>query len=670
MKSMKVMAAFNDGSAYQEGKYKSTAEHPLAFSWSRNSQNTSVDAQEVKTLFEANYGKIISDSTKAREYITTNPLVDEDGTIYVSTRRVETAQFIIYAINEDGSVKWTRETPRQVLGMVIYTNGNLIYNDKDLNMIDAQTGKDVWEKPLYIVSNYDYLRKARFRGAPVIDKDGNIIAAHSNGLYAFKGNGTQIDYMPNNISDSTIVNGVHIRNDGVIFLPLGTLYSYTFENNTFAKKYETSTGFNSKMTLTKNNELVLSTSKKIVNPETKEEKLLTTDSGLIAEVSPTVSSKDGSIYLPLTGKENKNQLNKYDRNGELVWSYNTSRRIVSPPVIDGSGNILFIQDKGETEYYITSLKPNKSPNWSMLLPQKYFRENNEIETDNDLNKVFPIVLKDGSVLVRTESKIVKVEGDQSKSDDEDTAAPEPTEESKTSLVTVFNESDKYDEPSFESQAAYTVYEYTEKKDDWYKVITAPGHTKWINASSVLEGEFEPKDTSITLMRDSIGYSSPFFYAKKTGDVLKKDKEVQVNGHIGDWYLTKVDGHDVWFNQDESKLTTFVYNKIYTEPDFSKPSPNGGVGAQTLNVKDLIVKDNGEVWYKIQSWVGDVYTPALEGDLEAIKEVNLIINADKLNAFETPFKETSSKTYNEEKVTLIAKWQNWYKTSDNLWVKFN
>ncbi|WP_456363525.1 outer membrane protein assembly factor BamB family protein [Priestia aryabhattai] len=661
-KAIKVAAAFNEGSAYQEGKYKETAQHPLGTSWSKNSQYESVNATKATEIFTAT------------NRFTTNPLVDEDGTIYIGAVDQRTNK--LYALDSGGNVKWSRDTSKPVKGMALYANGNLIYNDTKLNMIDVKNGKDVWNEPINIGANIQN-GEGLFKGSPVIDKEGHIIIPHVNGIYVFNGNGSLLNYMPNSGNDNYKTNGVTIDNEGTIYHPNIFVKSFTLENNQLVKKYEDYSNSNSiqydTITVLENGKIVFDVPRgpaKIINMKDQATIKLETGLGdMGVSKNTTVYNKDKSIYVPFESITSSYSgpflLNKYNKEGELQWSQRMQYKIVSSPIIDLKGNVLVVEQVLGGPRYLTSISEDKKTNWSVKLPST------TTDTTDAIDPI-PVITKDGSVIVAAHRSLFKVTGESNNPDDsnvvepEPDPTPEPEEKPETKLITVFNETNKYDTSSFNNKSNNTVYEYTEKKDDWYKIITAPNHTKWINSTNVIEGELDDSEQTVSITRDSFGYSKPFFYSKKTDDILRKDTEVKTYGKIGDWYVTKVDGKNVWFNQDEIKLTTFAPNKLYKEPDLS--TSTGGIAQpQTLNVKDIQITTNTDYWYKVQSWLGDVYTLGEQAGFGSIQTVSQSYNANDIKAFDTPFAETSSKTLNSE-VTLVGKWQDWYKTSDNLWIK--
>ncbi|MHA7098727.1 outer membrane protein assembly factor BamB family protein [Priestia aryabhattai] len=666
-KAIKVAAAFNAGDIYQEGKYKEAAVQPFSASWSKNSTNASqTDTPNVSEIFKPNYGELENENIRL-EVITSEPVLDDDGTMYVSTRayvaNTTESRFVLYAVSPDGKVKWHIKTDKLMKGMAIHSNGNLLYNDGTLNAINTTTGAKIWT-----------YQKSGFVGSPVIDEKGNVIILHNyDGIFALTSNGAFIDskrLSSLSITDNEQIKGPQIRNDGTIFvINSGNLDSFSFENNAFGFKYEK---YHKEINASKIiDSFAITTDGKVayaypgfgitqvVNPETKETMDISVDAGKGRfYVAPTVYSKDGSILYPI--KDEATTLNKYSKDGSLIWSYE-SNLVQSSPVIDSTGNILFVEQDSSNSY-LTSLKQDKTPNWSVKIPGKATS-----------NRTQPIILKDKGILVAMDTSIVKVGGGEGTNDDQSTSnppetepKPEPEEKPETKLITVYDETNKYDTSSFNDKSNNTVYEYTEKKEDWYKIITAPNHTKWINSTNVIEGELDDSEQTVSITRDSFGYTKPFFYSKKTNDILKKDTEVKTYGKIGDWYLTKVNGNNVWFNQDEIKLTTFAPNKLYKEPNLD--AFTGGIAQpQTLNVKDIQITTNTDYWYKVQSWLGDVYTLGEQAGFGSIQTVSQSFNAKDIKAFDTPFAETNSKTLNSE-VTLVGKWQDWYKTSDSLWIK--
>ncbi|MFP7486350.1 PQQ-binding-like beta-propeller repeat protein [Priestia filamentosa] len=651
----KADAAFNEGSGYEEGKYKETAQHPMGTSWSKNSQYTSVNAKESEEIF------------KTENKFTVNPLVDTDGTIYIATSDRK-----LYALDSNGNIKWSKDVNSGINGMALYTDGNLVYNDSTINMVDAKTGKDVWAEPINIGSTRMDTNEC-FKGAPVIDKEGHIIVAHSNGLYAFNGNGTMASFIKDSSNSNFVVSGVSIDNKGTIYYPNNYINTYKLVDNKFVKLYDqysvdgSSIRYDS-ITLMDDGNIFfyrpgtsLGRIINIGNKTSKDVKMGVSTAPVTMEIlrNATVYNKDQSIYVPFTShfsSDNLNFLNKYDKNGNLIWSHNTMHKITSTPVIDANGNVLFVE-KGK-DNYLTSVSADNNTNWTVKL---IGASSEDITT--------PVIMKDGSILVKVYNKLYRVTGEQSAEEEPNTSTPPEDSGTQSKLITVFNDTNKYNSASFNDKSSYTVYEYTEKKEDWYKIITAPNHTKWINGTNAVEGEMSIKEQTVEVTRDSYGYSQPFFYSKKTGDALKKGDKVQVVATVGDWYLTKVNEKDVWFNQKETNLTIFTRNNLYDEADLSTWTNNAESVApiQTLIVKDMLIGENG-LWYKVQSWLGDKYTVGEQAGLGSIQDIEQTYKVDGVKAYESPFAETAAKTLDNETVTLVAKWQNWYKTSTDLWIK--
>lgn len=112
--------------------------------------------------------------------------VGADGTLYQGARNAT-----LYAINSDGSQKWTYATGASNKNLdcfpAVTSDGKIVYildGDNVLHSINASTGAKNWTVKLTGTKN-----KA---GAVAIDKNGTVYAGTRSTIYAFSAEGTQL----------------------------------------------------------------------------------------------------------------------------------------------------------------------------------------------------------------------------------------------------------------------------------------------------------------------------------------------------------------------------------------------------------------------------------------------------------------------------------------------
>jgi len=110
----------------------------------------------------AQWSKRLSNYTVKDRYLTSTPVVDEAGNIYIG------GDVGIYAFDSGGNLKWNSEDREFVAtSIAISKDGYLYYTVEDkLKKLDRTTGKRVWE--------FEYNSYGRARSDVLIDKDGII----------------------------------------------------------------------------------------------------------------------------------------------------------------------------------------------------------------------------------------------------------------------------------------------------------------------------------------------------------------------------------------------------------------------------------------------------------------------------------------------------------------
>lgn len=278
----------------------------------------------------------------------------------------------------DGTVKWKFDAKSSIYSSpVIADDGTIYVGTQNSEMFAVNPdGTKKWKfkagKP---VESEAY--KGNFHGiisVPAIDGEGVIyFTSLANFLFAVNPDGTEKWRFPIKRSDS-IWSSPAIDTDGTIYIG-----SYLYEKEPYVQ-----VGY------------VFA-----INPDGTEKWRYET-----THVHPsTAISKDGFLYVggatPIKGGEVTGQLNKLDRDGKLVWSYEFEAWQESSPSIADSGMIYI----GSKEGKIYAINPDGTLKWSYKVDPGNINEIPKEERDNvdeyHLNGVsaLPAIGKDETIYV-------------------------------------------------------------------------------------------------------------------------------------------------------------------------------------------------------------------------------------------------------------------------------
>jgi outer membrane protein assembly factor BamB/nitrous oxidase accessory protein NosD len=251
------------------------------------------------------------------EAVQFSPVIGADGTIYMGN-----CDGKLYALNPDGSVKWTYTTGDKACGIALGSDGTIYVAggfDNSLHALNTD-GTLKWK----------YKTRGNILGTPTVGPDGTIyVGSCDSNLYALNPDGT----LKWNYTTEYLVKGL---NGGPAIGPDGTIYVES--GGDFGKLYA-------------------------LNPDgTLKWYYLV---GEYTEVSPTVSP-DGTIYV--SGYDNT--LYALNPNGTPKWNYftggSTSYSPVGGSAIGTDGTIYF----GNYNGIFFALNPDGTQKWNYTIGQR------------------------------------------------------------------------------------------------------------------------------------------------------------------------------------------------------------------------------------------------------------------------------------------------------------
>jgi outer membrane protein assembly factor BamB len=271
------------------------------------------------------------------------PSIGQDGTIYVGSTDNN-----VYALNSNGSLKWS------------YTTGNKIYGSPVISA-DGTIYTGSYDGKLYALNpdgtpKWNYTTGARIYGSPAIGPDGTIyVGSYDKNLYALNPDGTlKWRYTAGNYfyyttpaigPDGTVYIGNYDSNL-YAFNPDGTLkWSYTTGGRIYGAPAIGSDG-----TI-----YIGSYDKKFyaINPDGTLKWSYTTGNYIYG--SPAIGS-DGTVYV---GNHDSN-LYAFNSDGTLKWNYTTGGRIYGAPAIGSDGTIYV----GSYDKNVYAINPDGTLKWS------------------------------------------------------------------------------------------------------------------------------------------------------------------------------------------------------------------------------------------------------------------------------------------------------------------
>ncbi|WP_148705478.1 PKD domain-containing protein [Methanosarcina siciliae] len=249
-------------------------------------------------------GNVVWTYTTGNDIYYSAPAIATDGTIYVGSRDNN-----LYALNPDGTLKWSYTTGGRIYGSVTMGSDGTIYVGS-------------YDKKFYAINpdgtlKWSYTTGGRIYGSAAIGTDGTIyIGSRDNNLYALNPDGTlKWSY--------TTGNWIYNYGGSPAIGPDGTVYVGGYDQNLYA-----------------------------LNPDGTLKWTYAAKSSICA--SPSIGS-DGTIYVG--SKDYK--FYAINPNGTLKWNYATGDYIYGSAAIGTDGTIYV----GSDDDYLYALNPDGTLKW-------------------------------------------------------------------------------------------------------------------------------------------------------------------------------------------------------------------------------------------------------------------------------------------------------------------
>ena len=244
--------------------------------------------------------------TAATNKVVFGVAIGSDGTIYAATSS-GSAPYYLYAFNPNGTQKWMYSSLTKNMRGITVSNGNIYVGSDDDNLYAFSTNGTL---------EWTYTTTSTIYGTPAVSSSGTIYVGNSNGmLYAINPNGTlKWNLNLGGVMDS----GPSISSNGTIYIGSTNLYAITDNGNNAAILWISSTG-------------------------------------TIGYSTPAIRSKDGTIYVGT----NANVVYALNPNGTTKWTYTTGSTIYSSPLIGADGTIYI----GSNDGYLYALTPSGTLKW-------------------------------------------------------------------------------------------------------------------------------------------------------------------------------------------------------------------------------------------------------------------------------------------------------------------
>ncbi|MDK2821992.1 MAG: trimeric autotransporter adhesin [Clostridia bacterium] len=302
----------------------------------------------------------------------TSMSISNDGTLYAGTFAGK-----LYAFNQDGSIKWSKQLEKLGYSIFIAYKDGMIYATSGLGNVYAvdQNGNIKWTLNI----------GQGFLGSPVVDKDGShIYIAYwdKNGdkIYSITKLGIS-DFQTNLDTNSPLTHIVLDPQKDILYVGSddGKLYAIDLSivvnfNNTMSMpgnviwKYQVNNKISDLMV--DNNSIVYFTAGNILYA-LKPDGSLNWKYNLPDGVPNTIATDNNTIYIG--SKIDNTNLNQTTNNakiyalandGTLKWIYQTGDKNILRIAIDKNGNIYFTS-YDSIKFKLSSITPNSTERWTI-----------------------------------------------------------------------------------------------------------------------------------------------------------------------------------------------------------------------------------------------------------------------------------------------------------------
>jgi len=336
---------FVQGSGYQTGTYDDLAVQATTFNWKRQSRFSGPFSPIKEWEFR------VDNHSGTTSRVLSPPIIGRDGTIYVTDApMINVSTCMLYAINNDGTLKWTYNIGSSgnspIIGKdgLIYITGS--FDDHNVNLFCIYPDGSLKWKANLKDNSPAYSKLA-------LGQDGTIYIGGENGLYAFNGDGTiKWSFVPGDpfirFTDPVIgSNGlIYVGTIGHVVGPNSAesgngvaVRTYAVDSNGKLKWSIDTIGSRPESTAIDEDGTLYIGGDDLygVNPDgTIKFRTSVKSSGGMRV--PSVA-EDGTIYVNVSCQAGFDNFYAFDKNGNIKWSYKTDGFPLSSTIIDKNGNI-------------------------------------------------------------------------------------------------------------------------------------------------------------------------------------------------------------------------------------------------------------------------------------------------------------------------------------------
>jgi len=298
------------------------------------------------------------------------PAVGGDGTVYVPSENGK-----LLALNPtNGAIKWVYATPVTMTtntDSTIDTNYNGLYASPAL-AADGTIYFGSFDRNLYALNPDGSLKWTNRFGStifasPVVGRDGTIYCGCDNGrLYAVDPNGTQ--RWSFNTGPRPITASPAIGADGRVYIGVDSPFNKRFysvnTNGTTNWVFTTGGRVESSAALGADGTIYFGCDDQklyALNPDGTTNWVFTTGATNAAVKSSPAVSADGTIYFGC----DDGKLYALSTNGNPVWTFQTTNHVFASPAIGPDGTVYFASDDG-TLYVARGCHPPAVSDWPMF----------------------------------------------------------------------------------------------------------------------------------------------------------------------------------------------------------------------------------------------------------------------------------------------------------------
>ncbi|WP_083523355.1 outer membrane protein assembly factor BamB family protein [Methanofollis ethanolicus] len=287
-------------------------------------------------------------SYKTAGFLTVQPVIDRNGTIYVGSRDRK-----LHAVNPDGTLKWSYAAGHQIYtAAAIDSNGTVYFGCRDMKIYAVNSDGTL---------KWTFATGGAVSSAPAFGSDGTIYAGSADKkIHALNPDGTE---KWSYTAGGAVSSAPAIGSDGTIYAGSADMKVYALNpDGTLKWSYTTGGAVNTAPAIGSDGTIYTGSADGSLYALNPDGTLKWSYAAGGAVASPAIGS-DGTIYVGSASKT----VNAVNPDGTLKWSYTTTGTITEAPAVDAEGTV-YIPSTDMNDRNLYAIGSDGTLKWSFANP--------------------------------------------------------------------------------------------------------------------------------------------------------------------------------------------------------------------------------------------------------------------------------------------------------------